>query len=118
MILAAETPDVLGEVFILADEKPVTINDLSVCVAEVLGKQFTPRHLPYPPLKVAAKLVQKVCQPLGIEPPLYPRRLDFFVKNREFDISKARTRLGYHPQVDLRTGLTRVADWYRQNKVI
>jgi nucleoside-diphosphate-sugar epimerase len=116
--LMAENPDVLGETFIIAGDEPVTINDLAACIAGVLDRPVPKIHLPYRPLKVAAKVVQKVCVPLGIEPPLYPRRLDFFTKNREFDISKARTRLGFQPQVDLQTGLTRVAEWYREQNYL
>lgn len=118
MILAMENDRALGEVFILTGEHPVSIKELASCIAGVLGRPAPRRHLPYKPLKMAAHLVQKVCQPFGIEPPLYPRRLDFFVKNREFDISKARAVLGYQPQVDLQTGLERTAQWYRENKII
>lgn len=29
------------------------------------------------------------------------------------DLSKAKTLLGYQPKVDLRTGLTRLIEWYK-----
>jgi nucleoside-diphosphate-sugar epimerase len=51
---------------------------------------------------------------LGIEPPLYRRRVDFFTKSRAFDITRARQELGYAPAVDLRTGIQRTLAWYRE----
>ena len=37
-----------------------------------------------------ARVCEAVCAPLGIEPPIYRRRVDFFTKSRAFDITRAR----------------------------
>jgi nucleoside-diphosphate-sugar epimerase len=118
MVLASEKEEALGEIFILTGNEPVKINDLASCIAEVLDKPVPTRHIPAAPVMLAAKAVQAACRPLGIEPPLYPRRLDFFLKNREFDIAKARNVLGYHPKVDLKSGLKATAEWYREKNLI
>jgi nucleoside-diphosphate-sugar epimerase len=118
IILASEIGEALGEVFILTGNEPVKINDLVGCIAEVLDRPAPQRRIPVAPVMLAAKVIQSVCRPFGIEPPLYPRRLDFFIKNREFDISKARNILGYQPKVDLRTGLKGTAEWYRENNLL
>jgi nucleoside-diphosphate-sugar epimerase len=39
--------------------------------------------------------------------------LDFFTKDRAFDISKAQNDLGYKPRVSLQEGLTITARWYK-----
>jgi nucleoside-diphosphate-sugar epimerase len=52
---------------------------------------------------------------IGVSPPLYPRRVEFFSKDRAFSIEKARRLLGYNPQFDLSQGLRRTALWYREN---
>jgi nucleoside-diphosphate-sugar epimerase len=114
-ILASERPEALGEVFIIAGSQPIKVKDLARLVVEVLGRDYRDRRVPLGPVMLAASAVEKVCRPLGIEPPIYPRRLDFFISSRYFDISKARNALGYEPQVDLRTGLARTAAWYREN---
>ena len=58
-------------------------------------------------------LCEMVCVPLRIEPPIYRRRVDFYTKSRAFDTTRARTELGFAPQVDLEEGIKRTADWYR-----
>ena len=60
----------------------------------------------------AAVVCEAICRPLGIDPPLHKRRVEFFIKNRAFTCDKARTRLGYEPKVDLTEGLARTAQWY------
>ena len=61
-----------------------------------------------------ATLVEAVCVPLGLEPPLHRRRVDFWTKSRAFSIEKARRLLGYAPKVDLEEGIARTAAWYRE----
>jgi nucleoside-diphosphate-sugar epimerase len=62
----------------------------------------------------AGDLCERICRPLGISPPIYRRRIEFFVNNRAYDIGKARNRLGFAPQVSLDEGLARTAAWYQQ----
>jgi nucleoside-diphosphate-sugar epimerase len=48
-----------------------------------------------------------VCVPLGLEPPIYRRRVEFYTKSRAFDIARARREIGYAPRVGLREGINR-----------
>jgi len=82
-------------------------------VARVEGKTLSKGHIPIAPLMAAATVCELLCKPFGIEPPLYPRRLDFFVKDRAFSTAKAQRELGYQPKVDLEEGLRRTFEWYR-----
>jgi nucleoside-diphosphate-sugar epimerase len=70
-------------------------------------------HLPVWPFHAAGAICEAVCAPLGLEPPLHRRRVDFFTKSRAFDISRARAEIGYAPQVSLRDGIRRTLAWYR-----
>ena len=72
---------------------------------------------PSVPLYAAAAICEDVCRPLGIEPPLYRRRLDFFLKNRAFKIDKAKKELGWEPVVDLDKGIEQTLQWYRKGRV-
>jgi nucleoside-diphosphate-sugar epimerase len=63
-------------------------------------------------------LCEFVCVPLGVEPPLYRRRVDFFTKSRAFDASRARDELGWDPKVDLRIGISRTAAWYKEQGLL
>ena len=111
--LCGEVPAARGRTYLLAGERYTTLNQLVALVAEELGVRPPRLHLPVWPVWTAGLLCEIVCVPLRIEPPLYRRRVDFYTKSRAFDITRARTELGYAPQVDLREGIRRTIAWYR-----
>jgi len=113
--LCAEHPAAAGRTYILAGGDVTTLNELVRIIAEVAGIKPGTMHLPVWPFWVAGAVCEAVCAPLGIEPPLYRRRVDFYTKSRAFDISRARTEIGYAPTVDLREGIRRTLDWYREH---
>lgn len=112
--LCAEAPGGAGRTYILAGGEVTTLNELVGLVADVAGVRPPSLRLPVWPFWVAGALCEAVCKPLGVEPPLYRRRVDFYTKSRAFDISRARAEIGYDPQVGLRDGIRRTLDWYRQ----
>ncbi|HLE69653.1 MAG TPA: NAD-dependent epimerase/dehydratase family protein, partial [Vicinamibacteria bacterium] len=111
---AAATPAAMGEAFILAGARYTTVEELVALIAEKAGVPPPRFHWPARPLYAAAALCEDLCRPLGIEPPLHRRRLDFYLKNRAFRIDKARRVLGWEPRVDLDEGITRTLEWYRR----
>lgn len=95
--LAVEHPDNAGDVYIIAGAEPVQLEALFHLIAKQLGVSVLPFKVPATPLQLLGDAVELVCRPIGIEPPIYRRRVDFFTKTRSFDSSKARKDLGYRP---------------------
>ena len=112
--LAGERPG-RGEVYLIGDEHYYSLNDLVKAVGVSLGVNVNITHLPFTPLWLASAACEAVCTPLGLEPPLFRRRADWFRQNRAFSIDRAKAGLGYIPRVDLATGLARTAEWYKKN---
>jgi nucleoside-diphosphate-sugar epimerase len=112
IIMCGETPAARGKTYILAGPRYTTVEELVERVAAAVGCRPPRGHVPLGPVRVAAFLCELACRPLGIEPPLHRRRLDFFAKDRAFSTEKARAELGFVPRVDLDTGLARTAQWY------
>lgn len=103
----------IGNVYILTGEEPMTLNELVQTIADCIDAPRPWLRFPVTPVYLAGFACELMCKPLGINPPLYRRRVDFFRKTRSFDISKAKRELGYKPGTDLRTGITLTANWYR-----
>lgn len=114
-ILCLNNEKAIGEVFIIGGEESVPLNELFTLIAEELGVQPPKLRVPLSPVLALATLCEKVCVPLGIEPPLHKRRVSFFQNNRAFAIDKAKNLLGYKSQVSLREGIRRTIRWYEDH---
>lgn len=114
ILLCGTQPEAVGRVYILTGEEPITLNHFVETIAEGLHVRPPRLRLPVMPVYLAGWACELLCKPLGINPPLYRRRVDFFRKTRSFDISKAKNELGFKPKTDLRTGLSQTAAWYQQ----
>lgn len=112
-ILCATHPAAANRTYILSGGEVTTLNELVALVAQVAGVRAPWLYLPVFPFWLAGALCEAICVPLGIEPPLYRRRVDFYTKSRAFDSSRARTEIGYAPRVTLRDGIARTLEWYR-----
>lgn len=113
-LLALSCPEAIGQAFIVAGPRYVSQSELAALIAKATGGRVLPFRIPAAPIQWAGDLCEAVCVPLGIEPPLHRRRVDFWTKSRAFSIDKARRLLGYAPKVDVEEGIARTAAWYRE----
>jgi nucleoside-diphosphate-sugar epimerase len=67
---------------------------------------------------LAAKVCEAICKPLGIDPPLHTRRVEFFVKSRAFDNAKACKLIRYEPKISTKEGVKRTIAWYQENDLL
>jgi dihydroflavonol-4-reductase len=112
--LAAETADAAGRTYIITGGQAPTLNELVNEIADVAHVPAPRFRLPVWPFSVAGALCEAVCVPLGIEPPIFRRRVSFFTNNRWFDTSRARNELGFVPKIRLREGIRRTLESYRR----
>jgi nucleoside-diphosphate-sugar epimerase len=113
-LLALDRPEAVGEAFLVCGPSYVSQRELAALIARHTGGRVLPFRIPARPIQWAGDLVEAVSVPLGLEPPLHRRRVDFWTKSRAFTIDKARRLLGYAPKVDLDEGIARTAAWYRE----
>jgi nucleoside-diphosphate-sugar epimerase len=118
IILAMEDGKGDGRTYLIADEKYIGIEDLVRKVGTAMKIEVRIRHYPLTPLIVAGHVCETVCKPLGIKPPIFPRRVDWYRQNRAFKIDRARRELGYVPRVGLEEGLERTAEFYRREGLL
>ena len=116
--LCGTVPSAAGRTYILAGGEVTTLNELTRLIADEAHVPPPRLHLPVWPFWAAGALCEAISAPLGLEPPIYRRRVDFFTKSRAFDISRAREELGYSPAIGLREGIARTLRWYRANRWI
>lgn len=111
--LAAETTASHGNVYIAGGAHPIRLDESMQIIADEYGVSLLPFRIPVLPIQLIGSLVETLCQPFGIEPPIHRRRADFFIKNRSFDCSRARNDFGYTPTFSVEEEIRFVARWYR-----
>lgn len=111
--LAAEKAGNTGEIYILAGAEPVELEQLFRRIAGHVGARLFPVRVPAWPVQLLGDVVETLCKPFGVEPPIYRRRVDFFTKTRWFDWSKARAELGYLPAGTLDDEIAAIVQSYR-----
>ncbi|MEQ1870484.1 MAG: NAD-dependent epimerase/dehydratase family protein [Vicinamibacterales bacterium] len=113
--LCGEHAAAANRTYILAGPEVTTLNELVSRIATVAGVAPPWMHWPVWPIWMAGALCEGLCRPFGIEPPLYRRRVDFYTKSRAFDTTRARTEIGFAPQVSIEEGARRTLAWYREH---
>jgi nucleoside-diphosphate-sugar epimerase len=104
-----------GEVYHLAGSEILTVRAMAETIARACGASIPRFSLPLLPARVAASALTAAFKPLGIEAPLTPGKLSFFLDSKPLAIAKARRELGYRPAVSFAAGMARTADWGRAN---
>ncbi len=114
LLLAAEHPGAVGETFVFAGTDVMTTNSMVAQIAAALKRRPPRIHVPVWPFRAAAAVLEGTLRPLGIQPPLTQRRLDFFTKSFMFSTVKYRQVLGFVPRVGFAEGAAATAGWYRK----
>jgi nucleoside-diphosphate-sugar epimerase len=112
-------PEAIGETFIIAGEKPITINDLISKVALTLDKNVPSFHVPRSVARIVGFCLEKIFAAgtsanisfFKKEPLCTRSKVDIMTIDRSYSIEKARKLLGYQPQVDYDEGIQRTVDW-------
>lgn len=113
LLRAAVHPDATGEAFIAGDPEAVPLDQLLQQMARAQDRTTRVIRLPFAPFWVAALACEAVCRPFEISPPLYRRRVKFFLNDRAFDTRKLSRILQVQPEHTLEEGLAETAAWYK-----
>jgi 2-alkyl-3-oxoalkanoate reductase len=117
--LAATEPQARGRTYLASDDEAVTLTELVRAVARAIGG--TVHILRFPYYRIAwyvSGLTEAVFKAVRMRPPLFRRRLSWFITNRQFRNDRARAELGYQPRVKLDEGLALTAAWYRERRYL
>lgn len=89
---------------IVAGPKAVPLREMLHTIARVANRPgFGPR-LPLKPMLALAAVIEDTCKVLKLKPPIYRRRMDFYLNDAAFDSQLAQAVLGWQPKVDLAEG--------------
>jgi len=119
LMLAAITPAADRQVYLIADERPYTMNEIVDTVERLLEKEFgqtvAHKRMRLPGLAGdVAQIADATLQSLGI----YQQKIHVLSemnKTIACDVSRAQAELGYRPAVALEEGMRRSIRWCLEN---
>lgn len=112
-LLAAYHENAPGNTYNISNDRPLTQREIYYAIADAVGGKRPGLHLPYPPVYYGSILAECVLARLtGAKPPVTRLGALMFGRDNRHSIEKARSELGYEPQVDLRTGIQLAAAWF------
>ncbi len=114
LFLAAASKDAKGRIFVLAGKEPLTTNDMVEEIAKQLGTRIPRYHVPLSLFLALATITEKIFKPLGIQPPLHRRRMDFFKKSFVFSHEEAFKTFDFVPETGFSQGVRETIGWYRE----
>lgn len=118
LYLCATEDAAVGETFVLAGAEVMSTQVMVERIAAVLGRNPPSLRLPIGPFRAVAAVLEATLKPLGIQPPLTQRRLDFFTKSFVFSTQKLRDRLGFQPEHSFAAAAASTVTWYRENGLL
>jgi len=114
LLLASREEKAVGHMFVLAGKEVLSTNEMVNTIAAYFGTTLPAFRAPLWVCMFIAAVLEGTLRPLGIQPPLHRRRMDFFKKSFTFSQDLARDQLGFIPQIDFRQGVASTAQWYQE----
>jgi nucleoside-diphosphate-sugar epimerase len=116
--LTATSDGAPGKTYVLSGPEAITTDEMVGQICEALDVGPPKLRVPLWPLMTTAVVMEGVLRPIGVQPPLHRRRMNFFVKSFDFNGEDARSAIGYEPKVRFREGAARTAEWYQSRGML
>jgi nucleoside-diphosphate-sugar epimerase len=115
LLLALDRPEAIGQAYNIANDQPLTQEQVLRAIAEDIGAAPPRVRIPYSALYAAAFLGEQAVRLTRSQrkPPVTRLGVAIFGAENRHAIDKARRELGYSPAVPVREGLRRATEWYR-----
>jgi nucleoside-diphosphate-sugar epimerase len=117
-LLVASHPSAVGETFVLAGTERLTTTQMVASIADAVDGKPKKWRAPLWPFMLLATILELTLRPLGIQPPLHRRRMDFFTKSFRISTSRAEKTIGFMAKTSFAEGSRRTAKWYRESGLI
>lgn len=112
-VRCGESPTAVGEAYVVASDETASLATLMGWIAEAVGADPPAPGRPEAPFRLYRRVSRWTDRAFGVS---LPRAHDheLFLASRLYDISKARTELGFAPTVAIREAVDRTAEWYER----
>lgn len=112
LALCGSIKGIEGGTYLIAGSEPVQLLDLIQMIGEEIGLIESPRKLPAGPFRLYEIASHHVYAVTSYRLPRADR-IDLFLGDRIFNLSRSRQELGYNPKVSTREAVHRTTEWFK-----
>lgn len=112
VVLAAASPEAVGQVFTLSDGIGVPYREFFAPYAELVGRRLI--TLPTPIALASAAVIQRAARLTPGDNEINTASARYLLRQGTYSNAKARTVLRWEPRIGLRDGLERTIGWLRE----
>ncbi|HEX9038472.1 MAG TPA: NAD-dependent epimerase/dehydratase family protein [Ktedonobacterales bacterium] len=114
LLLAADHDQALGQAFNISNDAFLTQIEFQNAIADDLGVAHPWLRVPYPAAYALAYAAERAVSIMRQKTPFVTRHgVILYGTDNRHSIERARTELGYSPQVSVREGVRLATEWYR-----
>lgn len=117
LILGGSVTGIEGRTYILAGAESVRLRDLVQTIVEAVGAPGLPADLPAGPFRLYEAASRHLFSWTGRRLPRADR-IDLYLGDRAFDLSRSSRELGYIPKVSTKEAVHRTAAWFKEQGYI
>ena len=114
VLVRARTKGKEGEIYIIADDEVLTYEEMYRIMREELGVKKEPKRIPI----WFAKFIAFLYQLGGKNSVVTKEHIERLVKNKWYDITKAKKHLNYKPKYDFRKGIRETINYFQNKGII
>ncbi len=115
LLLCADLDQAQGQAYNISNDQPLTQGEFLGAIAQELGVAPPRLHLPYNAAYAIAIAAERAAGLMRSGHPIVTRHgVTLFGTDNRHSVEKARTELGYAPQVGIREGVRLACIWYQQ----
>jgi nucleoside-diphosphate-sugar epimerase len=113
VLLASVAPQAEGQAYLLVNDEPVTQREFLAAISAELDVPPPTRRLPYRLAVTLGGIAEELGRMTRMRPPIMRYGMQMLGGENRFVISRARSELGFEPQVKMDEGVRRSIAWYR-----
>jgi nucleoside-diphosphate-sugar epimerase len=118
LLLSADRDCAVGQAYNISNDQPLTQEEFLRAIAQELGVAPPRLHIPFRAAYAIAFAAEQVAKIMHSDHPIVTRHgVILYGGENRHSIDKARSELGYAPQVSIREGVKRAAAWYKQSQM-
>ena len=115
IILAAENPKSIGQIYFIADDKVYSWTEAFKIIARVLNKRTIPLRIPKSIVLFLAFILEHFSKLFGRTAVFNTQKAKEITQRYWIlDVSKAKAELGFSPRYDLERGAKETVRWYKE----